>query len=549
MINAIRSCVYTFSGVLMDSVQILIVIQWIAIGISFLLFVYSKLQKPSEMQKYISILSVATMLMLFGYTLELKASNLEAAYYGTIVSYTGQPFVMVSVFLLILSFYEFRIPNRLILGLFLVAVLIPVLVYTNEYHHAYYTSIGFDETATFSPLILVHGPLYYINTVLSLGLAAATAIMTAIGFQNAKSPVKKKLSIYSLLMVLSGIAGFLGYALNLAGGYDTTMLGLSLEVVFLSILFFRCRVFDVVDRAKDYALDASNDGLAVFDDAGKIVYENRRSKELMEHEIPKRFIDEVPEGDSVYQNGDKAYSIVMGKLQHKENYLGKSVEMRDVSEAFNYRKHLEEAVRATREKLEGIQRTILGSFASLVEARSLETGDHIRRVSRYTEMIANALKQNGKYSDILTDDYINMLVNSSPLHDIGKISVSDTILLKPGKLTPEEFEEMKKHAKLGAKVIRTTLAGLESEEYVDMASEIAHHHHERWDGRGYPDGLKGDEIPLSARIVAVADCYDAMTSKRCYKDAFPDEQAIDILKEESGTHFDPEVVDAFISNK
>jgi len=533
----------------MSTENLFIMIQWIAIGLSFFLFIYAKMQKPSQMQKWVTILNVATMLMLFGYTLEMKSENLQAAYYGTIISYVGQPYVMVSVFLLILTFYEFKISNRLVLTCFLVGAIIPVLVYTNEYHHAYYTSVGFDANAPFSPLILEHGPLYYVNTAVSLTLVAATAIMTVLGFHNSKSPVKRRLSVYSLLMILSGVAGFAGYALGLTGGYDSTMLGLFLENIFMAILFFNCRIFDVVDRAKDYALEASDEGLAVYDDAGKVVYQNPTAQKLVGQAIPETYLESIPEGDSIYQNGEQAYSVTMGKIMNEKDYLGKSIEVRDISEAFNYGKRLEEAVAATRAKLEGIQRTILGSFASLVEARSLETGDHIRRVSRYTDMIAKALKKQGKFADILNDDYIRILVDSAPLHDVGKISVRDTILLKPGKLTPEEFEEMKKHAELGAKVIKNTMAGLESQEYVDMATEIAKHHHERWDGTGYPDGLKGEQIPLSARIVAVADCYDAMTSKRCYKEAFPDKKALGILKEEAGSHFDPQVVEAFISNK
>ncbi len=221
------------------------------------------------------------------------------------------------------------------------------------------------------------------------------------------------------------------------------------------------------------------------------------------------------------------------------------MEIHDITTTYNYRLGLEQAVRETTEHLSYIQRTIFASMASIVEARSLETGDHIRRVSEYTRIIAETLQQSGRYADILTDEYIQTLVLSAPMHDIGKISIRDAILLKPGKLDPDEFDEMKLHTVNGEKIIRATMTGLESESYIHMAAEIALYHHERWDGTGYPTGLSGEAIPLSARIVAVADCYDAITSQRCYKGPTPSPEALEILRFESGTHFDPLVVKAF----
>jgi len=521
------------------------VLQWIVIGICVVLFVYSKMQKSSEMQKYASMFLMAEILMLLGYTLEMEAANLDAAYYGTILSYVGQPYVLLSAFFLISTFYGLKTPKWLFPLLCAIGTCIPIIVYTNKYHHAYYTNLSFAEDAMFSPLVIEYGALYYVNAAISMIISLTIIVMVFVGYNKSKSPMKKRLSVYSFLMVFSAVLGYVAYFLQLGNGYDTTMLGLAIGVICLSVLFFRCRIFDVVDMAKDYALDISRDGLLVYDDANSIVYDNKSAREIMEESIPKDYLDELKKGDSLYTHDESVFSISSNPLYVNNDYLGKSIEIHDISESYNYQSRLEAAVKATTEKLEHIQRTIFGSFASMVEARSLETGDHIRRVSDYTLRIAEALKKNEKYKDILDEKYINMLILSAPLHDIGKISISDTILLKPGKLTAEEFAEMKKHSAMGADVIRSTMSGLESEAYVKMAMDIAKYHHERWDGNGYPEGLKGEEIPLSARIVALADCYDAMTSKRCYKDAFPDEKALSIIKEERGTHFDPDVVDAF----
>ena len=196
-----------------------------------------------------------------------------------------------------------------------------------------------------------------------------------------------------------------------------------------------------------------------------------------------------------------------------------------------------------------IQMHITSGLANLIESRDTETGGHVSRTRFYVKTLANDAKADGKYTDILTDEFIALLVELAPMHDVGKILVSDKILCKPGRLTPEEFEEMKKHAKYGGRVVSDVLKGVTEEKYIAFASDIATYHHERWDGNGYPYGLKEDDIPLCARLMAIADVFDALISKRCYKDAIPPEEAFEIMKEESGTHFDPNLVSVFLNHK
>lgn len=190
-------------------------------------------------------------------------------------------------------------------------------------------------------------------------------------------------------------------------------------------------------------------------------------------------------------------------------------------------------------------KTIVG-MANLIESRDGETGEHVKRTSAYASMIAEELSHDGLYQDQITNGYMENLWKSAPLHDIGKIIVSDTILQKPGKLTKEEFEKIKLHASEGGKIIDETLGGIDDDAYLDMAHKVARYHHEKWDGTGYPEGLKGQEIPLCARIMAVADVFDALVSKRCYKKAMTLDEAYQIIKDSSGTHFDPIVADAFL---
>lgn len=200
-------------------------------------------------------------------------------------------------------------------------------------------------------------------------------------------------------------------------------------------------------------------------------------------------------------------------------------------------------------KISSMQEHIISGLANLIENRDLETGEHITRTKFYVKLLAEHCKKDGVYADTIDEHYQNLLYVLSPLHDIGKIVVSDIILKKPGKLTKEEFDDMKRHAAFGGSVVRDLLMGVTDDEYIAFASDIATYHHERWDGTGYPRGLKGREIPLSARIMAIADVFDALTSERCYKKAFPPEEAIRIIKEESGTHFDPKLVEVFLNHQ
>lgn len=194
-----------------------------------------------------------------------------------------------------------------------------------------------------------------------------------------------------------------------------------------------------------------------------------------------------------------------------------------------------------------MQFNIITMMADIVENRDDNTGGHIKRTAKYVGVIADELKKEGKYSDILTEKYISDMTVAAPLHDIGKIHISDTILNKPGRLTDEEFEIMKTHTTAGEKLLIHAKDELGESSYLDMAVEMAAYHHEWWNGCGYPYKIKENEIPLCARIMAVADVFDALTAKRCYKNAMPIEKAVSIIREETGTHFDPIVSEAFLS--
>ncbi|HLF97670.1 MAG TPA: two-component system response regulator [Methylococcaceae bacterium] len=196
---------------------------------------------------------------------------------------------------------------------------------------------------------------------------------------------------------------------------------------------------------------------------------------------------------------------------------------------------------------EVIQRVTIRALAHLAETRDPETGNHILRTQGYIRALSMRLKDHPRYSAFLTPRNIDLLAKSAPLHDIGKVGIPDYILLKPGKLTPDEWEIMKTHAKLGSDAMERAEADVAGPlPFLTLAKEIAHWHHEKWDGTGYPDGLAGETIPCSARLMAVADVFDALISSRPYKPAMPCEEARDIVAAGRGAHFDPDATDAFL---
>ena len=196
-----------------------------------------------------------------------------------------------------------------------------------------------------------------------------------------------------------------------------------------------------------------------------------------------------------------------------------------------------------------MQSAVIEDLADVIETRDIETGEHIKRTKKYVSILAHKMLEDDYFKDKITLHDVELMEKAAPLHDIGKIAVSDLILLKPGKLTNEEHDKMKEHTTKGGDMIKHILSNLGDDEFLQVSYDIALSHHEKWNGSGYPNNLKEEEIPLAARVMAVADVFDALVAKRVYKDPFPIDKAINIILEESGSHFDPEIIRIFDSVK
>ena len=276
----------------------------------------------------------------------------------------------------------------------------------------------------------------------------------------------------------------------------------------------------------------------------------RLKEEPKTRDIPVIFV--TAKGEEV----DETKGLELGAV----DYLTKPLKMSIVrTRVYNHLqlKHAREELERQRDSLElkvqertqqvtQMQEVTIQSMATLAEYRDPETGGHIQRTQHYIKRLAERLREKGLFQDYFDLERIEMLTKSAPLHDIGKVGVPDHILLKPGKLDPDEFEEIKKHPGYGRDALKFQVQRVGEASFLEQGMEIAYTHHEKWDGSGYPRGLEGEGIPLAGRLMALVDVYDALVSKRVYKEPFAQEKVIELMKEGRGSHFDPDLLDTFL---
>ncbi len=277
--------------------------------------------------------------------------------------------------------------------------------------------------------------------------------------------------------------------------------------------------FMTIDKAEE-ALWALNE-----------VYQTKRPAHAMNWEIIR---------------ADGSTSFLEVSATRIDNSAGQPVGFRGIIRDITARKAMEQKLLDSYENIKQTRTMTILGLAKLAEYRDQDTGQHLERIMEYTRLLTEELRQNNRYSDYITEEYIEDIYISSMLHDIGKVGIPDEILLKPGALTSEEYEIVKEHSRLGGDALRAVELQVKGKSFLTIGKQICYFHHERWDGKGYPVGLTREEIPLAARIVAVADVYDALTSDRVYKKAISHEEALDIIVKEKGFHFDPDIIEAFM---
>lgn len=382
----------------------------------------------------------------------------------------------------------------------------------------------------------------------------------------------KNVSLYTVLMMfileITSIVSFFfgkifGLALDITGAsYLVT------QIVYL-LMINRICLYDVSDNVISGLINDEKYGYISIDLNNRYLGCNETAKKIFP-EIGELRLDAKISGGELgntvsgwvehflrsdrselrYNFGNKIYSVDVDYLLNKNKKVGYQLTLNDVTREQkyisllnHYNSNLKAEVEAKTAHIEEMHDKLILGMAVMVESRDNSTGGHIRRTSDCIKILIDSIRRTGACE--LDEEFCKCLIKAAPMHDLGKIAVDDKILRKPGRFEPEEFEQMKTHAAKGAELVDKILEGTDDERFHSIAVNVAHYHHERMDGTGYPEGLKGEQIPLEARIMAIVDVYDALVSKRCYKDSMPFDKAFAIIDEGMGTQFDPKLRESF----
>lgn len=507
------------------------------------------------LQKYLLINSISTLLNSLGYFVAIQATTLEGYLSGLKMSYAGRVWVPFSFLLLANALCKKKNRKRIMLFLALIHLFILMLVITCNYHSLYYVNMHFDTTGLFPSIRKDNGIFYRMYHYVIVAYIIYGIIILLQAIIKEKKQLQRTRLLFFFSAVITESAFYIIEILGFNTGFDDTVLGYAIGSIFMFIAIVKYSLLDTLKKASDYAIDEVSEGIVITNKNDEIEYLNLTSKIIFPgiENNPSKFLERIKtsiETQKPLTIGEKIYIPKERDLIEDNNVTGTIYVLIDDTEhqkytemISDYNHKLEIEVNEKTRKIRDIQqRTILG-MAQMVESRDLSTGGHIKRTSMVVSVFSKALLK----ADMgFTPEFLNFVERSAPMHDLGKIAVDDSILRKQAKFTDEEYEIMKKHSAAGATIVKDILTGIEDDEFVQIATNVAHYHHEKVNGKGYPAGLSGDEIPVEARIMALADVFDALVSKRCYKDAFSYDKAFSIIQEDSGSHFDSKLAKVFI---
>ncbi|MCR4740174.1 MAG: HD domain-containing protein [Lachnospiraceae bacterium] len=515
---------------------------------------------------------------LLGYVLASQAGTLEEAIAATKIRYIGGCFLQLFIFFCILNLCQFNIPKRARVIMFVIAACTYGSVLTIGHNILFYRDADFIITGETGVLIKDYGFFHSITYAqMCFYLIAGILVIIYSWFKKFQIPR----TIIMLLIIPDAVCLLcLFISRKLSSPIDlVTAAFIFSEIVFL-LIAYRVNLYDVSDTVIDSMVQDHKIGYISCDYKLRYLGGNETAKKLCPEFMYKpvdevigykpserkirHFLDDFRRDEKndtfVYTvssesddpDDEKIYSVKAGHLydgNRKRGYIitfsDDSANRKYIRLLDGYNEKLQIEVEEKTAHIIKMHDNLIMSLAMVVESRDNSTGGHVKRTSEGVRILTEEILK--EKSLVVTEKFCEEVVKAAPMHDLGKIAVDDRILKKPGKFTPEEFEEMKTHAAEGARVIHEILLNTDNESFKKVAENVAHYHHERWDGSGYPEGLKGLEIPAEARIMAIADVYDALVSKRVYKSAFDFEKADRIIMEGMGTQFDPRLEKAYIN--
>ena len=511
----------------------------------------------------LTILTVLVPVINLAFVLMGRAEAIGEALIALRFTYIGGCFVLTSAMFLIFNVCGVPLKPWQKAVLLLISSAIYATTLTIGYNDIFYKGIP-DLAESYGASYITNKHYGFMHTVFYVMVIIYYLMTIAVIIYSfiKKKQVPRKILFLIVLAVTVAMVGFFGGRL-ITQTIELLPATYNLGMIIYLIIASRLRLYDASDSVTDSLVQKGDTGFISFDSKMRYLASNDTAKEMFP-EFKNAIVDHYIEDEWAKENftawinafkednkndkflverNDRSYIVNISHLKVSFFYHGYQVLISDdttnqmhIKLIQNYNSQLEaEVIKKTRNIIEMQDKLVLG-MATMVEGRDNSTGGHIRRTSSVVSILVDEMKKDESLK--LSDKFYSSLIKAAPMHDLGKITIDDAILRKPGKFTPKEYEIMKTHAAEGARIVAQILDGTDDVEFMKIAVNVAHFHHERWDGEGYPDGLKGEEIPLEARIMAIADVYDALVSKRVYKEEFSFEKANGIIIGSMGHHFD-----------
>jgi len=533
------------------------------------------------------LMSVCVMISNSGYFILSCSRNLQEAVLANALAYVGGIFLPLLIVYILIDYSDSKVPTWFSVVILLINIFVFVSTILTDRFPYFYAGLKFDPSSP-SPLIKEPGQIYYIRYIIlavEVGLAAFFTILTYLGKRSAsfRLMVTYAGSLFGVMLVYLG-SRFFGLK------YEIIPFFYLICTLILDYVVARSTIYNVNLSVQEKINELSTFGYIVFDRKYNYVGSNSVSEkffpEIANARIDSKIIAKdyalkdllkwVAKCASEVENSDKKQnkykkSIVIndrspserrylecemsfihfGFRNHVTGYLVEitdDTEQHNMIESMSFRgETLKREVERQTKRAKSMQMSTILGMAAMIESRDNSTGGHINRTSACVALFVEHLRKLDDYN--MSENYWDSVINAAPLHDLGKIAVDDAILRKPSGLTDEEYEKMKIHAPYGAKIMSKVLEDVEDKEFVRVATNVAHYHHEKYNGTGYPDQLRGESIPFEARIMALADVFDALASRRYYKDPMSYDEAFELIRQELGHHFDPHLGRIFISLK
>ena len=497
-----------------------------------------------------------------GYCLCYRAQNLEEALAANVLTYISgcylSPITMFAVF----SLCHIRLRRWITAGLLTAGTAVFACTVFNGASGLVYRSIEFSRTGSRPLLAKVYGPAHtvYYAIIIVCFLASIGAMVYS---YIRKKQVSRKLIYLLFLPVLFSVVCFFA-GRKLIPGIELIPAVFNLAMITYLVIVHRICLYDTTDTAIDSLVQTGDTGFISVDFKLNYLGSNGTAKSILPElnnltvdrpvaADPRMndtvlawlgsFLKDEADNTALFERNNRIYMVQSGYLFDGRRKRGYQLVITDdtsdrqyINLLANFNTELQREVDEKTAHIVAMHDNLIMSMATMVESRDNSTGGHIRRTSEGIRLLTAEIQADGAFA--LTESFCKNLIKAAPMHDLGKIAVDDAVLRKPGRFTPEEFEKMKAHAAEGARIVHEILKGTDDTDFQRIAENVAHYHHERWDGSGYPEGLKGEEIPIEARIMAIADVYDALVSKRVYKESMPFDKANDIILEGMGKHFD-----------